>query len=104
MSRRPKTYRTLPLERFEELLPKLNRKSAQSVQIARLVLVNGLSPAKVAEQLNITRQGVSRVLLEVEKIIEAVPHDWVLLSELMPPSLADEVRERIAQEKEKLLK
>lgn len=82
-------------EQFDRFLPALRRFSQGSVELLRAVLVDGLSASDAVEQFGVSRQNVSRLLIEVRKIRASVPRDWVFFQEFMPAEMAERVRQEI---------
>lgn len=65
--------------------------STKSMVAARLVLVMGASPAEAAKEAGLARQNVSELMSRIRARIQALPHDWVKVSEWFPPELAKQL-------------
>ena len=83
-------------EQFDHIRPALRRFAQGSVDLVRAVLVDGLSPSEAVETFGVSRQNVSRLLIEVRKIAADVPRDWIFVQEFMPAEMADRVRTEVA--------
>lgn len=76
---------------FDALRPKLGRMALDSIDIARLVLVDGLTQAEVATTHAMSRQRVFGILERFQKAAQAVPAGWRKVEVWLPPELADQV-------------
>lgn len=84
-------------EAFEHVMKVLiaqnNRRpySDKSITAARLVLVMGASIAEAAEETELSRQVVNRLMLRIRSRMAAVPHGWVKVSEWFPVEAAKQL-------------
>lgn len=71
----------------------------ESRAMARLHLLDGVHPEEVARRfgrrLTAVRSAINRILTEHRKA-GGCPPDWLIFSELVPPALAIEFREKLA--------
>lgn len=84
-------------EEFDRHLPKLEngRLASNTVTLARLILVEGKTNAEAARLTKITPQNVSKKMQRVEALLSGYPADWVPFQEMMPESMAVEIRARL---------
>lgn len=76
---------------FDALRPNLGRMALDSIDIARLVLVEGMTQADVATTHNMSRQRVFGILERFQRAAQAIPTGWRKVEVWLPPDLADEV-------------
>lgn len=76
---------------FDALRPNLGRMALDSIDIARLVLVDGMTQAEVATTHNMSRQRVFGILERFQKAAQAIPAGWRKVEVWLPPELADQV-------------
>lgn len=84
-------------DEFETAKVKLRTLSVNTVDLARLVLVDGLSIQEAATASGTSRQNANQGMKRVMALLEGLPSDWVFVEEWMPSSMAVEVR-RMADE------
>lgn len=92
----------LSAEEFDAQQHKLKRLSGNTIDLARFIIVEGLTPAEAARKTEISRQNVAKTMARVYRLLSDVPDDWEFFSDWMPKSLAEEVREKILVAKEGL--
>ena len=86
---------------FDEQKHKLRTLSAQTNQLARLVLVDGLNNTKAAEMVGMSRQNVNGAMNRVKALLADMPADYVYVKEWMPAKMATEVRAKLKAQKVK---
>ena len=84
---------------FDALRPNLGRMALDTIDIARLVLVDGLTQAEVATSHNMSRQRVYRILQRFAAAAQSVPTGWRRVEVWLPPNLADQVEDLADQAK-----
>lgn len=87
---------------FEDLRKKLADFSMRKIEAAKLVLVDGLTQKKAADQQGLSKQTVNSLMRRIREIRHNAPAGWVLLSlvEYVPAEFKTEIIHRIAQLKE----
>lgn len=90
----------LTQQQFDELWPKLKRLSASSVEVARLVLVEGVAQKEAGDLHGVSKQNVSRVIKVVRKILAEAPPGWVHVDTYAPQDMAEEFLDAIKRIKE----
>lgn len=83
-------------EEFDSQLHKLNKITPQTTSLARLVLVDGLNHAQAANIAGGSRQNVAKAVDRVLAIFKDLPPDYVPFNEMVPQSMATEMRKRLA--------
>ena len=76
---------------FDALRPNLGRMALDTIDIARLVLVDGMTQAEVATAHNMSRQRVYGILQRFAAAAQSVPTGWRRVEVWLPPELADQV-------------
>ncbi len=76
---------------FDALRPNLGRMALDSIDIARMVLLEGMTQAEVATTHNMSRQRVFGILERFQKAAQAIPQGWRKVEVWLPPDLANEV-------------
>ncbi len=76
---------------FDALRPNLGRMALDSIDIARLVLVEGLTQAEVATTHNMSRQRVFGILERFQKAAQTIPAGWRKVDLWLPSNIADQV-------------
>jgi hypothetical protein len=76
---------------FDAFRPNLGRMALDSIDIARLVLVEGMTQAEVAATQNMSRQRVFGILERFQKATQAIPAGWRKVEVWLPPELAAQV-------------
>ncbi|MNJ72393.1 hypothetical protein D3C77_690340 [compost metagenome] len=84
-------------EEFDSQVGKLQNLRGTTVQLARLILVDGLNHTEAAAKVGMSRQNVSKYMIRVNALLTGYPADWVRFDEWMPASLATEVRARLKE-------
>jgi hypothetical protein len=84
-------------EEFESQVHKLGDLKANTVELARLILVDGKTKAEAARITKITPQNVSKKMQRVQAVLSGFPPDWVLVKEMMPESMATEIRAKLKE-------
>jgi hypothetical protein len=90
------TAKTLSEEQFELIKKAATKMAAESHEVARLVLVEGLPQSEVAEKKGKSRQWVSELVKKFLGYAEKatlVPHGWKAGTVILPPSEWPKVRE-----------
>lgn len=83
---------------FDRLREKLEPFSARKIEVARLVLVDGLTQTRAGEQHGLSKQNVSALFKRIREIRANAPDGWVLLKNIyVPPELATEILCRVEQ-------
>lgn len=78
---------------FTALRPSLGRLAADTIEIARAVLVDGMTQAGAAAHYGMTRQRIYGILQRFQAAAQAVPTNWRKVEVWLPPDLADQVEE-----------
>jgi hypothetical protein len=78
---------------FKSLMPRLKRMTVGNVEIARRVLVDGISQVDAATESGLSKQRVGAVIKAVEAAARAIPPDWEQVEVWLPPELAAQVRQ-----------
>lgn len=89
-------------DQFDKLLPRMQKHSLQSIEIARKVLVENKTQAEIARLYKITPQRVNNMLSRIKKSIEQVPLNWKEVHVWLPPEKAKIVYRMEAKAKESL--
>lgn len=87
-------------EAFERLREKLEPFSARKIEVARLVLVDGLTQTQAGERHGLSKQNVSALFKRIREIRANAPDGWVLLNIYVPPELATELLHRVERLKQ----
>ncbi len=82
--------RLTPAE-FDALRPKLGRLAVDTMDVARLVLVDGLPPSEAGERYGMSRQRVYGIEQRFKAAMETVPTRWRKVEVWLPPELAAQV-------------
>lgn len=77
---------------FDELRPQLGRLSADTVEAARQVLVEGRAQIDVARERGLSKQRLSGMVGRVLTAARQVLKGWQHVEAWLPPDLADQVR------------
>jgi DNA-directed RNA polymerase specialized sigma24 family protein len=98
-------YRQMDVKRmssteFEENKHKLRTLSAQLNDLARLILVEGLTNTKAAEVLGMSRQNINGAMQRVTALLYDMPADYVFVQEWMPKKVAARVRAELKELKD----
>lgn len=86
------TLQRMTAQEFDEQKHKLRGMSAQNNELARLVLVEGLTHTKAAEALGMLPQNVSGAMNRVKALLQDMPADYVFVQAWMPNKKAAEIR------------
>ena len=87
---------------FDALRPNLGRIALDTIDIARLVLVDGMTQGEVATKHNMSRQRVYGILQRFAAAAQSVPTGWRRVEVWLPPDLADQVETMANEERLKL--
>lgn len=82
---------TMTHEDFDALRPSLGRMAVATVDVARLVLVEGATQADAAARSGMSRQRVYGIMKRFEAARQTLPTDWKKVEVWLPPKLAAEV-------------
>jgi hypothetical protein len=90
---------TLSEAEFAELCkgPQFKSFKVSSLDLAKLMWVDGLSQGEAGKQLGLSRQSASALAKRLEAAKASAPEGWVLLNVYVPPELEREVHERLDQ-------
>lgn len=83
-------------EEFDSRAAELRDFSGLALDMARLVLVQGLGISAAAEQLGTSKQNVSQTIKRVRARLAGHPADWVRVELWMPPEMAARVKAEVA--------
>ncbi|WP_325347333.1 TrfB-related DNA-binding protein [Xylophilus sp.] len=85
-------------DEFEQMRPRLSRRFGdEAIQLARRVLVDGVSQVQTASDAGVTKQRISHLIRSVLDAMQEHPPEWRLVEEWLPPELADQVRKMAVQ-------
>lgn len=98
------TTKKLSAHEFDEAAKRLGRLSADTLKIARLVLVEGLTQTDVATQHEMSRQRVHNMVSRVLTALEDAPQGWVKFESWVPPALVEKIESLIEKERVKAAK
>lgn len=87
---------------FKALMPRLKRMTVGNVEIARRVLVDGISQVEAASESGLTKQRVGALVKSVQAVALEIPADWVQVEVWLPPDLAEQVRQMAADAKARI--
>ncbi len=105
--------RQLTPEEFKALRPHLTRMKPQNVDAAYQVLVTGKTQLAMAKELGITQQSVCDAVNAVWRHFQTyyekktgfkIPADWIKVSAVLPPEMAEVVTQMERSAREKLMK
>lgn len=75
---------------FDEIAKRIPKRiKAENIEIARLVMVDGLRQSDVADQYQVTKQQVQRHVKRFRREALAVPSSWVTVNGYFPPKIAE---------------
>ncbi|KND61511.1 hypothetical protein BVER_04461c [Candidatus Burkholderia verschuerenii] len=83
---------TMTADEFEALRPRLRRLALDTVDIARAVLVDGMTPPDVAARYGMTRQRVHGIVKRFRAAAQEVPTGWRRVEVWLPPEMAAQVK------------
>lgn len=88
---------TLSEAEFAELCkaPRFKSFKVGSLDLAKLMWVDGLSQGEAGKKLGLSRQNASALAKRLESARASAPEGWVLLNVYVPPELEREVQERL---------
>ncbi|MGO4801144.1 TrfB-related DNA-binding protein [Pseudomonas sp. W22_MBD1_FP4] len=92
---------SLTAEEFEASKDKFFDLSLKSVELARLVLVEGKGTTAAGEALGMSKQAANGAMNRVRAALVGVPSDWVLYKGMMPKALAAKTRLAVEKLKQK---
>ncbi|GBR16901.1 transcriptional regulator KorA [Asaia spathodeae] len=87
---------------FDSAVKFLSKLDSTSIEIGRLVLVQGQSQKEVAASFGLTKQRVSAIIRRLEQASASVPNGWVKVTVWLPPDAARKVEEIEKEEKNKI--
>ena len=87
---------------FKALMPRLKRMTVGNVEIARRVLVDGISQVEAASESGLTKQRVGALVKSVQAVAREIPPDWEQVEVWLPPELAEQVRQMAADAKARI--
>ncbi len=87
---------------FKALMPRLKRMTVGNVEIARRVLVDGISQVEAATESGLTKQRVGALVKSVQAVAREIPPDWEQVEVWLPPELAEQVRQMAADAKARI--
>lgn len=105
--------RQLTPEEFDSLRPRLTRMKPENVEAAYQVLVAGKTQSAMARDLGVTQQAVLDAVNGVwrhfvtqyeKKTGIKYPADWIKVSAVLPPEMAEVVSQMEKSAREKLMK
>lgn len=82
---------TMTQEAFDELRPDLGRLSVATMDVARLVLVEGMSQSDAGARFGMSRQRVYGIMQRFQAAMRILPTTWRKVEVWLPPELAAEV-------------
>lgn len=92
----PSSLRMTP-EDFEALRPKIGRLAIDTIELARAVLVDGMTQTEAASKHGMSRQRVNGIVQRFKAAAVDVPTSWRRVEVWLPPALAAQV-ETMARE------
>lgn len=87
---------------FKAVMPRLKRMTVGSVDIARRVLVDGISQVDAANESGLTKQRVGALFKAVLAAAREIPADWEQVEVWLPPELAAQVRQMATEAKARI--
>lgn len=81
---------------FDALRPNFGRITADTIEVAHVVLVQGVTPADAAVRYSMSRQRIHGIIQRFRAAAQAVPTGWRRVEIWLPPELAAEV-EKMAE-------
>ena len=81
----------LTADEFAALRPKLGRLAVDTIDVARLVLVDGLPPSEAGARYGMSRQRVYGIEQRFKAAMETMPTRWRKVEVWLPPELAAQV-------------
>lgn len=81
----------LTAQEFDALRPRLSRLALNTVAIARVVLVDGMTPSEAAHRHSMTRQRVHGIVQRFRAAAQEVPTGWRRVEVWLPPEVAIQV-------------
>ena len=87
---------------FKALMPRLKRMTVGNVEIARRVLVDGISQVDAATESGLSKQRVGAVIKAVQAAAREIPPDWEHVDVWLPPDLAAKVRQMAEEERDRI--
>jgi len=91
-------------QEFEAARPHFGRLTDDTIEMARLILVEGQSQTDVARQYELTRWRVSLAVKQVLTVVDNIPKGWVKLEIWLPPTMASKVRDMVEKVKQQVKK
>ncbi len=81
----------LTLDEFEAMRPLLGRMSTATIEVARVVIVDGMTQAEAAIHYGMTRQRVYGIMQRFRAMKGGLPTRWRKIEVWLPPELAAQV-------------
>jgi predicted DNA-binding protein (UPF0251 family) len=88
---------SMTTEDFDAAREKLASLSGKSIELARLIWVDGHNRSEAAKLLGMSRQSAYQAIKKAVKVIHDVPADWKRIEEWAPPELEAEFRKKLAE-------
>lgn len=88
---RGKRHAGLTAKEFDALRPRLGRLALNTVEIARAVLVDGMTQTEAANHYSMTRQRVHGIVQRFRAAAQEVPTGWRRVEVWLPPEVAIQV-------------
>lgn len=80
---------------FEKFREKLTDFSMRKIEVARLILVDGLTQKEAGEQQGLSKQNVNGLIKRIREIRANAPAGWVPINEYVPPEMKTEILRRL---------
>jgi len=87
---------------FELARHKLGRLSQNTINLAKLIIVEGLKPAAAAKEVGMSRQNVSKSMQRVYAALSDTPDGWVRVECWAPEKMASEFLTRVEQARKEI--
>lgn len=85
-------------EEFDEQKHKLRSLAASTIDLARLILVEGKTNSDAAKVVGVSRQNVGKAMDRVIALLSDLPSDYVWFEGFMSPERASSLREEIQKD------
>lgn len=92
---------SMTAQEFEDSKDKFYALTLQTVDLGRLVLVEGKAPTVAAALLGMSKQSANGAMNRIRAALVGVPNDWVPYHGMMPKEMAAKVRAEVKAELEK---
>lgn len=87
------TENKMTAKEFKALMPRLKRMTVGNVEIARRVLVDGITQVEAADESGLSKQRIGALVKAVRTIAQEIPAGWEHVEVWLPPELAEKVRQ-----------